>query len=337
MKILIIRFSSIGDIVLTTPVIRCLQQQLKAEVHFISKRGFEPVLRNNPYLHRIWLIEKDTNEVLQELKAEKFDFIVDLHNNLRSRKLTLSLGVPVKRLNKLNFKKWLVTSFRVNCLPKVHIVDRYLDTLKQLKVENDHKGLDYFCSNEETELAKKMLKEHQLAPHSFDVIVLGGAHSTKIFPIDNLREVLSTYHEPLALLGGPDEQGAGDQLASEFDHCISFCGKTSLNLSAAILSFARAVLSNDTGLMHIAAAMKKPVLSVWGNTIPDFGMTPYYGNSSIPSYVAEVENLGCRPCSKIGYRNCPKEHFHCMQHQNNAKIAEVMKTLSSVNEMEEDE
>lgn len=330
MKILIVRFSSIGDIVLTTPVIRCLRQQLNAELHFISKRSFRSVLMNNPYLHRIWSIDRDTDEVIEELKAQKFDYIIDLHNNLRSRKLSISLGTPVMRFNKLNIQKWLLTVFRINRLPKMHIVDRYLHTLRQLGVENDHKGLDYFCNDEDIEQAKTKLKEHLLQPYAFDAFVLGGAHPTKVFPLNKLREVITQYKQPIALLGGPAEEATGTLLASEFAHCVNFCGKSSLNVSAAILFFSRVVLSNDTGLMHIAAAMKKPILSVWGNTVPKFGMTPYYGDRSIPAYVAEVENLGCRPCSKIGYGACPKGHFHCMQHQNSLEIAGKLKLLSEV-------
>src|SRR4051812_37393796 len=145
MKFLIIRFSSIGDIVLTTPVIRCLKQQVAgAEVHYLTKRGFKAVLENNPYIDKLHLLGDDLDETILQLQRENFDYIIDLHKNLRTLKVKRGLNkVKSVSFNKLNIQKWFLTAFKINMLPTVHIVDRYLQTIKKFGVENDGKGLDY--------------------------------------------------------------------------------------------------------------------------------------------------------------------------------------------------
>ena len=98
-----------------------------------------------------------------------------------------------------------------------------------------------------------------------------------------------------------------------------------LNQSAYMLDKSAMVISNDTGLMHIAAALKKPIVSIWGSTTPQMGMTPYYGKEIMPQLYSEVNNLSCRPCSKLGKDACPKKHFKCMIYQDLDKIAEFVK------------
>ncbi len=139
MKFLIVRFSSIGDIVLTTPVIRCLKQQLAdSEVHFLTKKIFRSIIENNPNVDKHHLLDNDLDEVINDLKKENFDYIIDLHNNLRTLKVKRALRkVPSFSFNKLNIEKWLLTALKINVMPKVHIVDRYLETLKTFCVKND--------------------------------------------------------------------------------------------------------------------------------------------------------------------------------------------------------
>ena len=140
-KILLIRFSSIGDIVLTTPVIRALHTQLGAEVHLLTKQSFAGVLSANPYLRKIWSIEKQVREVSQALKKEDFTAIVDLHRNLRSWQVRLALWrTPSYAFDKLNRQKWLLTRWKINHLPKIHIVDRYLAAAAPLGIKNDGQG-----------------------------------------------------------------------------------------------------------------------------------------------------------------------------------------------------
>lgn len=309
-KILIIRFSSIGDIILTTPVIRCLKMQLiNAEIHFVSKAAFQDTLRHNPYITRLHVFNKDVNEIYTELRAEKFDLIIDLHKNLRSLRLKKFLRVKSYSFNKLNFRKFLAVRFKmVKALPDKHIVDRYMETLLPLGVKPDGKGLDYFLSiNEFVDVKSLYLKN---AVTNFTVIVVGGSYYTKQIPVNKLKEICAGIQTPIIILGGASDRVIGDAIKKDFPQIINLCGALSLNQSASVIKQCSLVITSDTGLMHIAAAFNKGIISLWGNTIPEFGMTPYMPHTD--NQLLEVKNLPCRPCSKLGYHKCPRGHFKCM-------------------------
>ena len=312
-KILVIRFSSIGDIVLTSPVLRCLKSQINAEVHFLTKAKFASIVKPNPNVDKVFEIRKNVKEVLKSLKAERYDYIIDLHKNLRSFHVKLSLGVSTSSFHKLNYEKWLLTNFKIQKLPGIHIVDRYLKTTNFLEVENDGKGLDYFIpSGEEVDLSNFYL---QKTP--FIVFSIGGAHATKRLPVQKLIAICSGLEAPVVLLGGKDDLETGEAITSEVkgNHIINFCGKFSIHQSASVIKQSTLVLTHDTGMMHIAAAFKKRIISIWGNTVPAFGMYPYYPEGVDRNTSFEVPDLKCRPCSKIGFNSCPKKHFKCMQDQ----------------------
>jgi heptosyltransferase-2 len=324
MKVLIIRFSSIGDIVLTTPVIRCVKQQVPgAEVHFLTKKSFRGMIDTNPYVDKVHVLDNDWDGMITGLQAEKFDLVVDLHKNLRTLRVKRALrSVKAVSFNKLNVEKFLLTSFlKINRMPDVHIVDRCLDTVKYLGVVNDGRGLDYFIP------AKDEVPQTDLpAGHHFGYIgvVIGAALNTKKLPVDKLKALCAAIDHPIILLGGPEDKADGDAIAAQDTVKIyNACGKFNLNESAWLVKNAKTIITHDTGLMHIAAAFKKPILSVWGNTVPAFGMTPYYGDAMVASRSFEVKGLSCRPCSKIGYKKCPKGHFKCMNEQNIHAIAKA--------------
>ncbi|HWJ91643.1 MAG TPA: hypothetical protein VNR87_11065, partial [Flavisolibacter sp.] len=139
MKFLIIRFSSIGDIVLTTPVVRCLKKQLPgAEIHFLIKPKFKTVMENNPYISKIHVLQDDWAQMIKELKDEQFDHIIDLHHNLRTLRVKKELKVPAQSFNKLNIEKFIFVKLKWNVMPKhLHIVDRYMETVAPFGVLND--------------------------------------------------------------------------------------------------------------------------------------------------------------------------------------------------------
>lgn len=335
-KILIIRFSSIGDIILTTPVIRAVKQQLKAEVHFLVKNRFRAVLEANPYIDHLHGIEKKVEEVLPALKEEKFDLVVDLHKNLRSFKVKRALGVKSVAFNKINLEKWLIVNFKINRLPKKHIVDRNLEILQDLGVRNDGLGLDYFIPAEsDVDIPVFFGRFPTILPHldvqegkeiPYIAFVTGAAHATKRLPTSKIIDICKKISLPVVLLGGPDEAEKGDIIALEAgSHVINACGQLTLNESASLVRQARKVITHDTGLMHMAAAFGKEIISVWGNTIPEFGMYPYYSEGIDHNTSIEVKELKCRPCSKIGYKKCPKGHFKCMV---NIDEEQVIKALA---------
>ena len=204
MKILIIRFSSIGDIVLTTPVIRVLKQQLpEAEIHYCTKKSFHQVLIANPYIDKFHFLEDSLQLLVNQLKAEKFDQVIDLHKNLRTKILKTQLGVSSKSYEKLNWEKWLMVNLKKNILPKIHIVDRYLKTVEHLKVKYDGQGLDYFIpANDEVEI-NSLPTELQ---SGFYVYAIGGQHETKKLPLNKIKEVITSINYPLILLGGKEDR-----------------------------------------------------------------------------------------------------------------------------------
>ncbi len=201
LKVLIIRLSSIGDIVLTTPVVRCLKQQLpNAEIHYLTKYSFREILQSNPYIDKLHLLEENFEQVIMKLKKENFDYIIDLHHNLRTLKIKQALKkVKAYSLNKLNVRKWFLTAFKINLLPPVHIVDRYLETVKILGVVNDRKGLDYFISAEDIVPDKDIPASHSLG---YIGIVIGAAHNTKKLPLHKLKELCVQIKHPIILLNG---------------------------------------------------------------------------------------------------------------------------------------
>lgn len=310
MKLLIVRFSSIGDIVLTTPVIRCVKQQLKdVEVHFLTKEKFASVIRHNPYIDKLYTMDDELGEVIPQLKAEGYDYIIDLHRNARTLRLKRALGRPSYAYNKLNWEKFLIVYFKINRLPEKHIVDRYMETVAPLGVKNDGKGLDYFIA------PKDEVDIQQLLPPAFqqgyDALVAGGSYFTKRIPLHQLLEISKNNKRPLVLLGGKEDTEIANQVAIAYEEkVINLCGVLNLNQSASVIRQAQKVITSDTGLMHMAAAYKKDIVSLWGNTIPEFGMGPYLPGEN--SKILEVKGLSCRPCSKLGYRKCPKGHFKCM-------------------------
>lgn len=321
-KILIIRFSSIGDIVLTTPLIRCLRQQSGCEIHFLTKRKFTLLLEANPNLDRVFSFEKKLSEIIPVLKKERYDAIIDLHKNLRSFRVRCSLGVRSFSFDKINVQKWLFVNLKVNRLPQVHVVDRYLAAVAQLGIKNDGLGLDYFIKDEGGEefVHSEIGKFRSNLPYV--VFAIGAAHQTKRLPAEQIIALCQQVKKPVILLGGQAEEAEGAYIAKmSGKHVTNACGKLNLDESAFVIKAAEKVITHDTGMMHIAAAFQREILSVWGSTVPAFGMYPYYGNNVDKNTSFEVDNLPCRPCSKIGFDQCPKGHFHCMTKHNLAAIA----------------
>ena len=313
-KFLIIRFSSIGDIVLTTPVIRCLRKQYpEAEIHFLTKQAFRSIVAHNPYINKIHTLGDSFELMLHELLIEEYDYIIDLHHNLRTLRIKRFLkNVKSFSFNKLNVEKFILTNFKINTLPKKHIVDRNLETVASLGVVNDGMGLDYFIPTLD-EIKKDDIPTSHM--HGYIAVVIGAALATKKLPLHKLKELCTAIDHPIILLGGKEDYEDGKAIAKVDEIKIyNACGKFNLNESADLVKGAKLVISHDTGLMHIAAALQKPVISVWGNTVPAFGMYPYYGSRSNRQYdVVEINKLWCRPCSKIGYKKCPRGHFKCME------------------------
>ena len=349
-KVLVIRFSSIGDIVLTTPVLRALKEQIGAEVHFLTKARYASLLSANPRIDRLFTLGtseeagQSLKNLFPKLRAERYDFVLDLHKNLRSLRTRFYLRRPTGTFPKLNVRKWLLVHFKWNTLPPIHLVQRYIRAGRQLGLRYDGKGLEHFIPKEEEVRIEDLLPlsanaQGALSPASrvgranapLIAVAIGGTYATKRLPPEKLAELCTRLPGQILLLGGPEDKAVGEQIAQN-DHIINFCGRLSMQQSASVLAQSDLVLAHDTGMMHIAAALKKPLISIWGNTVPDFGMYPLFPDD-MPAFEmrAEVQGLSCRPCSKLGFDICPKGHFRCMQEQDLDKILRLTSDFLSEN------
>lgn len=313
-KVLVIRLSAYGDIVLTTPVVRCLKKQLGAEIHYLVKERYAAAIAGNPYVHQVHLMADDQSVASRaaELQKVDFDLVVDLHHNLRSWVLKRRLAAPATSFPKLNIEKWLMVNFKIDRLPDVHIVDRYFETVRKLGVGYDGEGLDFMVAPEVLATARERLG--RLGLDDYLCLAIGAGLPTKCFETGQLIQLIGLLETRVVLLGGPGDKETGRKLEEQFAHVTNLAGEISLIESAAVIESAMLLITPDTGLMHIAAALDTSMIAYWGNTIPEFGMTPFYREDSTARLrMFEKTGLSCRPCSKIGYAKCPKGHFRCIR------------------------
>ncbi len=320
MKVLVIRFSSIGDIILTSPVLRCLKQQVPGvEVHFLTKKSFGPLVEHSPYVDRVHVLEDSLGDAIRRLKPERYDLVVDLHHNLRTLRVKRALGATAKSFPKLNREKWLLVNFKIDKLPGIHIVDRYMDTVAHLGVRNDGQGLDLFIPPAYEVHAVSLPETHR---KGYIALCIGGGHATKRLPRHRLVELAGKLHGPVVIIGGPEDKAIGRAIADAVGaRAYDATGRYDLMGSASLIRQASGVIAHDSGAMHVASAFRKNLVSIWGNTVPQFGMGPYIPQHPERAHISEVNGLNCRPCSKLGYDRCPKGHFRCMELQDLHRVA----------------
>lgn len=313
-KILVIRFSAIGDIVWTSPVIRVLKTQLpNAEIHFCTKYVYREMVTANPYIDRLHFLKDDLRELVDDLKKEKFDIIIDLHKNVRTLLMKLQLRRKTYSYHKFTLRRWLFVNFKMKTMPNLHVADRYLKTIEPLGVKYDGKGLDFFIpEGQEINIQNFLPATHQ---HGYVAFVIGASQFTKILPISRMIELCEKINRPLVLIGGKDDQVTGDKIAAHFKEnpsgnviIFNACNQLSISQSASIVKQAEIVFGQDTGLTHISAAFQKQIYAIYGGT-STLGFYPY----ETPNVILENNDLSCRPCSKSGKSSCPKGHFKCMQ------------------------
>lgn len=323
MKVLVLRFSSIGDIVLTSPVLRCLAEQRKeVEVHVATKSAFADLVLHSPYVQKVHVLGDDLGELISRLKKEGFDEVIDLHHNVRTSRIKRALGVPAHSFPKLNVEKWLLVNLKMDRLPHTHIVDRYFTTVEHLGVKNDGQGLDLFIPADREVAHGTLPVAHR---SGYTALAIGAAHATKRLPEHRLIELAQLIEGPLVLIGGREDQAVARAISTAIGgRAFDATGRYDILGSASLIKQARNVIAHDSGAMHIASAFRKPVVSIWGNTVPSFGMGPYIPTDPSKAYSMEVSGLSCRPCSKIGHDNCPKGHFHCMEKQDLGAIANLV-------------
>ncbi len=318
MKFLLISLGGMGKTVLTTPVIRCLKQQLvDAEIHYLTLPVNKIILEHNPYLDQLHVLENNMEQMTGMLKEIQFDQVIDLHADAISKLIAKEIQLPIQTYRKLKFQTTIFTTLKWNLMPRnLHLVDRFMETVLPFGVENDGKGLDYFIPQKDEVRIHDIPASHQLG---YIAMVIGSSKFTKRMTPTKIREFCRAIDHPVMLLGGREEYQAAEAIAS-FDpvKVYNACGKFNLNESADLLRKSKLVISNDTGLMQIAAALKKPLIVTWGSTTPSLNATPYYGThywqlNQKPFDNIQVNKLWCRPCTTNGRSACPLGHFKCMK------------------------
>jgi len=308
-KILVVRLSSLGDILLTTPLIRSLKKEKpELEIHFLLREEYQDVLVNNPHLSKLITIkiEDPSSKTKEILSQNKYDFVIDLQNNLRSRSLTYSLKCSKVRFRKLSWQKFLLVNFKINKLSEAPpIPERYASIIDDLKL--DEEGLDLFTDKKPSEKFDGLKNLIGFCP--------GSRHYTKMWPKEyyiELGKKIIDNDFNLVLFGGKDDKIICDQISSNVSKCINLCNDNDILQTTADMKMCKTIICNDSGLMHAACAVKVPVIAIFGSTVKEFGFTPYRSKNLI----LENKSLTCRPCSHIGKSSCPKDHFKCMKEIN---------------------
>jgi len=324
-KILVIRFSSIGDIVLTSPVVRCLKLQMpKVKIHFCTKEQYKYLVDKNPYIDKVHLLGNSLDKLKTDLKVENFDYILDLHNNIRTFLLKLSLRVKSKTYNKLRLQRQLLATLPLSLPKPNHVVDRYMKTMEELGISYDGEGLDFFIDKKDEVENDWLPKSHR---DGYVAFAMGGTAFSKMLPIEKMIELCDKINRPIILIGGKEDFENGERLVNFFNkskyndpleeglkalnkktQIFNGCGKFNLGQSAFLVKNSDVVFSHDTGFAHISAAFKKIIFSIWGGTVP-----LYFYPFETRFTILENKNLKCRPCSKNGRNSCPKKHFKCMK------------------------
>lgn len=324
-KILIIRFSSIGDIVLTTALIRGIKSRHPySQIHYLTKAQYAVLINTNPYVNKLILFNGSLSTCIHNLRKEKYDVIIDLHNNLRSLLIKSFLSAKSYSFEKLNLQKWLLTNFKINNMPDQHIVERYINTADPIGVNMDNKGLDFFI---EENAYKSLNKKIKSLDENGLCFCIGGQHETKKLPIEKIINLCSHLKHKVYLIGGKEDYLNGEKIKISCKNVINTCGSLSIMESAALIDSTQLIITHDTGMMHIAAALKKKIVSIWGNTTPIFGMYPYMPKERHKYVIIENSELECRPCSKIGFQSCPMGHFMCMNSHDTVLIKKSVEKL----------
>lgn len=322
-NIVIIRFSSFGDIILTTPLIRALRTNFpEARIDFIVKQEFAELLQTNPHLTTVYPYRKESGVqglllLAQQLRRNHYDLCVDIHTNFRSH-LVRCLIRPTYTTTwaKHLLKRLLLVKAGINRYSRIiQVPDRYLNSVASFGVVNDGQGLEIFPTLAHETRVQAILEQEHLAEQDL-AIGFGAvaAHPLKQWPLEKFlqlgQQLVQRHQARILLFGGPADVDQVREIAKDLpNNPIMLCGKLSLLESAAALKRCAVFVGNDTGTVHLAAAMKCPIVVLFGPTVEEFGFYPYTANATVIS-----TSLPCRPCTHTGKGQCKIQEIHaCME------------------------
>jgi lipopolysaccharide heptosyltransferase II len=342
-KTVVFRLSSIGDIVLSSLLLRVLRKAAgkEARIDFVVRKEYAELVRYNHHLSVIHEYDPETGfeglqKLARELYDEHYDLAVDIHDSIRTKVLRASCRAKDSVVvDKRKMERWLLVNLKRNAYDDaLSVAERYLETVKKYGIENDHQGLEIFIPD--STLFEVSGKIASLRLHQFEKVVgicPGSKHFTKRWQKEKFAEVAVRSAQDLKakilLFGGESEQSDCEFVANEVmrrvseKNVTSFAGEFSLLETAAAMEFCDVIVTNDNGLMHLAAAKQKKIVAVFGSTTREFGFAPY-GTESV---IVENNTLDCRPCTHIGRKSCPKEHFKCMGEIGVEEVYDVVRSF----------
>ncbi|MFZ1082689.1 MAG: glycosyltransferase family 9 protein [Candidatus Kryptoniota bacterium] len=313
-KKLLIRLSSAGDVLLTSPLLKTIKtREPEAEVHFVVKAQYADLIQNNPNVSKVHLVQNDAalhqlDNLRRQLLQEHFDTTLDLHNNFRSIYLRKGTAKKIEVIRKEVFKRALLVKTKLNVFSNVRSV-----ALKYAQVY-DKKIIavpapEIFFEKETKQKTADLWQKANLDSEKFIFLCPGAKHFTKRWPLEYWIELARKVSEGnhAVLIGGEGDSKICEAIARNVS-VENFCGKLTLLESAAMLSYANVVITNDSFLMHAANAVGKKIVAIFGSTVREFGFFPY----GVDNKIMEIAGLNCRPCSHVGLNHCPKKHFKCM-------------------------
>jgi lipopolysaccharide heptosyltransferase II len=344
-RTLIIRLSSIGDVILASPLIRLLRKRFpQGQIDFLVKREYADLVRFNPHLRNV--IELDARGGFAELRAlkrklrqEKYDTVIDIQGNLRSVFLRAGLSANVLKVNRRRLARFLLVNFKWNAYrtsPPVPV--RYLETVRSAGIVDDGDGLELFIPEETCTRVQKHLSDAGVDSQKGVVGLCPGAkHATKRWLPQRFAQLaialLSEDVHKILILGGGDDRDLCASIEEQVvrstgkQNCVvNLAGAFSLLETSSAMDACDTIVANDSGLLHLAAARKRDVVAIFGSTVREFGFYPY----GTENKVIERRNLYCRPCSHIGGETCPEGHFRCMEE---ITVEEVLNAVRSFTPM----
>lgn len=335
-RILIIRFSSIGDIILTTPLVRCLRSQFPhAEIHFLTKVQFMDLVLYNPNINKVigFDSKKEKNalhNLRKTLQENAYDWVIDLHQNLRS--LYLKRGFFSTSYPKHTFKRWLITNLNQRNIYLSPILERYFEAVRRFGIENDNLGNEVFFEKENKEKIQLLFSEKGISSSQKILTICTGASAfTKRWFPERFAEVADYFAKKnfqIVLIGGKEDWETSETIIKMMINStktLNLAGKCSLLDSAAVLQSSEIVLTHDTGMMHLAQSQKRPLVAIFGATTRHFGFFPMPEKS-----IVVEKQLACRPCSFHGGSACPKQHFDCMRTIEAKEVIEALEKLMHI-------
>jgi heptosyltransferase-2 len=339
-RILVIRLSSLGDILLTTSALRALRSRFPtSRIEFLTSQPYVDLASTLPGVDRVLEFDKrgGLKELLRwqfRLLRTRYSIIVDLQNSQRSA-LWRALAFPViwTKARRYRLRRFVLVHFRKNLYPGILPVPmRYLAAVESLGCRDDGGGLELRVPEAIARQTQEELEGSGVTSERAVIVAPGARHATKRWPAENwtdlVRTLLGRDYQVLIIGDRADESLIEAIIRDVADKRVRCFINQPLVKVAAILQFGACLVSNDSGPMHLAAAVETPVVALFGPTVEEFGFFPFRAESEVIQ-----KDLPCRPCSAMGTEQCPENHFRCMRDITVAEVLSATERLISRGEM----